>query len=222
MLQDVLAILAASVLAVAVFRRLRLPPVISYIAVGVVLGPHVLGVLQDSETTHFLAEFGVVFLLFTVGLEFSLPYLLAMKGLVFGLGGSQVLVTLAVAGTAAWAAGLPPVAAFIAGAVFAVSSTAIVIKQLTEEVELNALHGRIAVGVLLFQDLAVIPFLVVITTVGAPEERSVAAALVWALIKGVAAFAALLAVGRWILRPLFHEVAAAHSAEIFTLTVLLV
>ncbi|MGD9169465.1 MAG: monovalent cation:proton antiporter-2 (CPA2) family protein [Candidatus Thiodiazotropha sp.] len=221
-LQIILILLAAAVLTVTLFKRLHLPPILGYLIVGILVGPFGTGVITSNEETRFLAEFGVVFLLFAIGLEFSLPQMIAMKGSVFGLGGSQVLITSIIAGGAAWLLGLELAAAIITGAILALSSTAIVIKQLSEQVELNTGHGRIGVSILLFQDLAVIPLLVVIPILVSDTQQGLLIPLTWALIKATLVFALIMAIGHWALRPLFHEIARARSAELFTLTVLMV
>lgn len=220
--EDILILLASSVIVVAVFRRMSMPPILGYLAVGIVLGPSVTGLIGDGENVRVLAEFGVVFLLFTIGLEFSLPQLKAMRWTVFGLGGAQVLVSLAILATAAWLLGVTPGGSVVLGGALALSSTAIVIKQLTEQLEIHTRHGRRAVGVLLFQDLAVVPLLILIPLLGETTGNGIAVALALAMAKGIAVFALMLAMGRWVLRPLFHEVAAARSNELFTLAVLLV
>ncbi|MBW9265687.1 monovalent cation:proton antiporter-2 (CPA2) family protein [Candidatus Thiodiazotropha sp. LNASS1] len=221
-LQIILILLAVAVLTVTLFKRFHLPPILGYLIVGILVGPFGTGVIASNEETRFLAEFGVVFLLFAIGLEFSLPQMIAMKGAVFGLGGSQVLITGIVAGGIAWLLGLELAAAFVVGAILALSSTAIVIKQLSEQVELNTAHGRVGVSILLFQDLAVIPLLVVIPILVSDAEQGLLIPLSWALIKAAVVFAVIMAIGHWALRPLFHEIARARSAELFTLTVLLV
>ncbi len=220
-LEEILILLLVAVLAVSLFHRLRLPPVLAYFSVGVLVGPYGGGWIADSEDIHFLAEFGVVFLLFTVGLEFSFSHLVAMRREVLGLGGAQVLVTTVLAGLGALAMGVDPGGAVVVGGVLALSSTAIVVKQLAEQVELGSRHGRVAVGILLFQDVSVVPFLIVIPALAAGSEASITAELLLTLGKGVAVVAAMLAAGHWLLRPLFHEIAASRSAELFTLTALL-
>ncbi|MEJ2467219.1 MAG: cation:proton antiporter [Candidatus Thiodiazotropha sp.] len=177
-----------SVLTVTLFRRLHLPPILGYLIVGILVGPFGSGLVASNEDTRFLAEFGVVFLLFTIGLEFSLPQMVAMKGSVFGLGGSQMVITGSVIALLAWALGLTPHAALIAGAILALSSTAIVIKQLSEQLELNSEHGRLGVSILLFQDLAVIPLLVVIPILTGNGESGLAMPLFIAVIKAVLVF----------------------------------
>ncbi|HSF47382.1 MAG TPA: cation:proton antiporter, partial [Burkholderiales bacterium] len=188
--------------------------------VGVVGGPHALGWLAESEATRVLGEIGVAFLLFILGLEFSLSQFLSMKRTLFGLGGVQVLGGTLSGGLIAWALGMPWQAALVVGGALSMSSTAIVIKQLNDQLELSAPHGRLALGILLFQDLAAVPFLVIIPILAAGPEQPIAIPMLYALAKGVAAFALLLALGRFALRPLFREVAS--SRELFTLTALLV
>lgn len=219
-LDIVLILLVVSVAMVAVFRRVHLPPILGYLFVGLIIGPHALGWLEDNETTRLLGEIGVVFLLFTIGLEFSIPQFLAMKGTLLGLGGTQVLVGTLSGGIIAWMIGIPWQASLVVGGALAMSSTAIVVKQLTDQLELQATHGRLALGILLFQDLAAVPFLVMIPILagGGPIGEP----LFYALLKGMLAFAIMLTLGRWVLRPLFHTVAALRSPELFTLTVLLV
>lgn len=218
---EIVILLAAAVVVVALFRRFHLPPILGYLFVGAVIGPHGLGWIHDTENVRFLAEFGVVFMLFTIGLEFSLPQMIAMRNTVLGLGGAQVAITTALAGAVAWLSGMSAEGAFVVGGALAMSSTAIVIKQLTDQLELNSRHGRLAVGILLFQDLAVVPFLILIPAL-ASAESSIALLLVWALLKGTVALVTMLALGRWVLRPLFHEIASARSSELFTLATLLV
>ncbi len=207
---------------VALFRRVGMPPVLGYLFVGIAIGPHALGLVSNNETVALLGEVGVAFLLFSIGLEFSLPQFMAMRSVLLGLGGAQVLVGTLSGALIAWWIGIPVAAAFVVGGALAMSSTAIVIKQLTDQVELQARHGNLSLGILLFQDLAAVPFLVIIPLLAADGERSLAVALELALVKAVIAFAVMLAAGRYALRPLFHEVASARSNELFTLTVLFV
>ncbi|HTD12882.1 MAG TPA: cation:proton antiporter, partial [Steroidobacteraceae bacterium] len=154
-----LLLLAASVFLVTVARRLALPTSMAYLVAGLVLGPHALGVVSDSGTTRLLAELGVAFLLFTLGLEFSLPRMLAMRREVFGLGAAQVLATTAAFALLGYLLGLPWLTAVVLGGAVAMSSTAILLQQLTERAELNRTHGRLAFAMLLFQDLAFVPLL---------------------------------------------------------------
>jgi len=164
-LQDVLILLGAAVLVVVVCRSLRLPPLLGYLVVGVVIGPHALGLIRDTNEVHDLAEIGVVFLMFSIGLEFSLPKLVTMRRVVFGLGSAQVItMTAAVLGVAV-ALGLSWQSGLALGGALAMSSTAILAKLLAERFELDAPHGRRIIGILLFQDLAVVPLLIIMKTV---------------------------------------------------------
>ncbi|HYM33781.1 MAG TPA: cation:proton antiporter, partial [Steroidobacteraceae bacterium] len=142
-LTQLLILLTFSVLVVAAFRRFKLPPILGYLAVGMLLGPSMLNLAPSGPTTHALAEFGVVFLVFTLGLEFSLPRMLAMRREVLGLGGAQVVITTAVIATIFWSLGLSPLTAVLIGGALAMSSTAMVVRQLTEQLELNLAHGRL-------------------------------------------------------------------------------
>lgn len=218
---DVLVMLAAALIGIVLFRRLRLPAIVAYLAVGVVLGPQVFAAVEGGPVLRLLGEIGVALLLFTIGLEFSLSQLRAMRTMLLQLGGGQVLIGTAAGALIAWYSGIPWEAAVIVGGALALSSTAIVVKQLTDQLELKTDHGRISVGVLLFQDLAAVPFIVVIPIL-ARSNGDLAGPLLLALLKGIAALVILLAAGRWLLRPLFHEVASSRSAELFTITVVLV
>jgi len=221
-LSDTIILLAISVVAVALFRRVKLPAILAYLAVGISLGPHAADLVQSSETLHFLAEVGIAFLLFSLGLEFSLNKLIANRRSVIGLGSAQVAFTLLIAGLSAWLLGASRESAFVIGCIIALSSTAIVIKQLGEQLEIDSRHGNASISILLFQDIAVVPMLVVISTLAGNHETSFLAELSYSFAMGIAVTIIMLAIGRWLLRPLFHEVASAHSAELFTLTVLLV
>jgi CPA2 family monovalent cation:H+ antiporter-2 len=212
----------ATLAVVVGLRRLRLPLILAFLIVGMVVGPHAMGWVEATETTHTLAEFGVVFLLFALGLEFSLPRLIAMRAEVLTLGGLQVAGTTAAVAAVGWATGIAlPVAILLGGAV-AMSSTAIVLRQLTEQDELNRTHGRLAFGVLLFQDLAIVPFLALAGVLAAPQAEYTTAEIALAVGKAAVALLVVLASGRWLLRPLFHEIAASNAPELFTFAVLFV
>jgi CPA2 family monovalent cation:H+ antiporter-2 len=217
----ILILLGVAVVLVASFRYLHLPVVLAYLVAGLLVGPSGLGWIPDLAGTRYLAEFGLVFLLFTIGLEFSLPQLMAMKRLVVGLGGAQVLLSFLAFGGIALALGVPAPGAVVIGGMLALSSTAIVMKLLIDQLEQHSRHGRAAFGVLLFQDLVVVPFLIVIPALSGDSGQSVLTALGWALVKSVVVLAAILFAGRMWLRPIFHEVARARSREFFTLTVML-
>ncbi len=221
-LSQILILLAGSVVVLSLVRRFALPPVLGYLVVGMILGPHALGLVSDTSAVHVLAEIGVVFLVFTLGLEFSLARMIAMKSEVLGVGGLQMLVTTSAIAGAAWAFGVEPAVAIVLGGALAMSSTAIVIRQLGEQLEINRTHSRLAVGVLLFQDLAFAPLLALATALGASTDILSPAWLLGMVGRAVLALVLVLLVGRWLLRPLFREIARHRSSESFTLTVLFV
>src|SRR5213078_4541709 len=220
-LQSVLVLLASSVLAVAVCRSLQLPPMIGYLATGLALGPHALGLVSGIEETRRLAEFGVVFLMFSIGLEFSLPKLLAMRRAVFGLGLAQVSATIALALGAALAAGASWQAGLTLGGIAAMSSPAMVSRLLAERLELDTAHGRQVIGMLLFQDLAVVPLLVLLPALDQSAD-ALGAALAIALGKAVLALAVVITLGPRLMRAWLGIVARRRSNALFVLNVLLV
>ena len=221
MLQSVLILLATAVLVVVVFRSLKLPPLLGYLIVGVAIGPHALAWIPDTEAVRQLAEIGVVFLMFSIGLEFSLPRLVTMRRIVFGLGGVQVVLTLLIVWAAAAVLGVEWRAAFILGGVLAMSSTAILAKLLAERLELNSSHGRQIIGILLAQDLAVVPLLILVPALAAGTE-ALAVNLVFAFVKAAAVLGVLLFLGQRLMRGWFHLVARQKSAELFVLNVLFI
>jgi len=221
-LGTVLMLLAAVVAVVAGVRRLRLPPILGYLLVGMALGPHAFGVVDESATTSFLAEIGVVFLLFTLGLEFSLPRMLAMRGEVFGLGALQVGLTTLAAAAIAVLSGAPPDVALVMGGAVAMSSTAIVLRQLTEQAEINRTHGRLAFSILLFQDIVFVLFLAFANAIVSANGSYSAPDIAIALAKAAFALLTVMLAGRWLARPLFFEIAHSRGQELFTLAVLLV
>jgi CPA2 family monovalent cation:H+ antiporter-2 len=231
-LELVLLYLVAAVAGVVVCRLIRLPPMLGYLAVGVLIGPNAMALAKGSASVEYLAEFGVVFLMFVIGLEFNLPKLKSMRKLVFGLGFSQVALTMlaAVGGNAllgwafaaagqAW--GLSWQSAVALGGALAMSSTAIVVKLMAERLELESEHGRRVMGVLLFQDLAVVPLLVVIPALGSSPEV-LARELFIAGLKAVGVLALLLVGGQRVMRWWLTLVARRRSEELFILNLLLV
>ncbi|MGR7921328.1 cation:proton antiporter domain-containing protein [Zobellella sp. An-6] len=205
-----------------VFQRLRIPPSLGYLLVGVLLGSHTAGPVLEEHYIKLIAEFGIVFLLFTIGLSFSLSQIYALRHLILGLGTAQVALTTAVVALLLWAMGMPGIAAFVIGAVFAQSSTTIISKQLTEQGEEQTRHGRLGTTLSVFQDITAVPFVIIIPVLGVAAAQEVAGALGIALVKALLAFAAVFLVGRYLLRPFFHLVSEQRSAELFTLTVLFV
>jgi K+:H+ antiporter len=223
-LELVLILLAIAVLAVVVFRLLRLPPMLGYLLAGVFIGPHALGWIPDNEETRHLAEFGVVFLMFSIGLEFSLPKLVTMKRIVFGFGAAQVLLTILFVMAVSWVLALDWRVGLALGGALAMSSTAIVSKMLTERLELNSVHGRQIIGVLLFQDLAVVPLLIMIPALASTGDSGTNYSLMYAiaLFKALVVLALILFLGQRLMRPWFHLVARQRSSELFVLNVLLI
>jgi CPA2 family monovalent cation:H+ antiporter-2 len=218
----ILVLLAASVFVVTLARRLGLPSILGYVTVGLALGPHAFGVFPESDTTHLLAELGVVFLLFTLGLEFSWPRMVAMRREVFGLGSLQVVGTAAVVALIARMFGVPWPQSIVLGGVVAMSSTVLIVQQLTERAELNRTHGRLAFSVVLFQDIAVVPFLALAAALGASATQFSFGNVISLVGAGTLAVLVVLAAGRWLLRPLLYVIANSRVRELFTLAVLLV
>ena len=220
-LNTVLILLATALFVVVLFRRINLPAILGYLLVGIAIGPFALGLVPDTQGTAHLAEFGVVFLMFSIGLEFSLPQLIAMRKSVFGFGGAQVgftiLLTLGVAMLAGqtWQTGL------IIGGVLSMSSTAIISKALTDTSALHSPHGKQIMGVALFQDIAVVPLLVMVPALALPADQLVSAMGI-AVLKASAVLAVILFFGKRLMTPLFNLVARQKSSELFVLAVLFV
>ena len=232
-LEVALLYLVAAVLGVVVCRSLKLPPMLGYLVIGVLIGPNALALAKDNAGVRYLAEFGVVFLMFVIGLEFNLPKLRSMRTLVFGLGLSQVVLT--VLGTlaghfllvwcyealtgSAWRMSWQ--GALVLGSAMAMSSTAIVVKLMAERLELESEHGRRVLGVLLFQDLAVVPLLVMIPALGG-SGHDLMTSLGWATLKAAALLTVLLVGGQHVMRWWLTLVARRKSEELFILNLLLV
>ncbi len=220
-IQLIILLLVSSVLMVALFRYLRLPPMIAYFVVGLILGPFALGILPDSESSRHFVEFGIVFLMFTIGLEFSLPKLNSMRHILFGLGGSQVIITLATTMVFSTFLGLDLAAAFIIGSALTMSSTAIVSKILMERIDLNSRHGQLSIGILLFQDIAVILILILIPVFNSQVIDLYS--LLWiSLFKIIVLLFILFRVGQPVMNFWFGIVAKQKSRELFVLNVLMI
>ena len=219
-LHDVLVFLVAAVVVVPVFRRLRSSPVLGYLAAGLLIGPHGLAFIRDTESAHTLAEFGVVFLLFMIGLELSFVRLRALRRYVFGLGSLQVAVTGLLIGGIAW---MPPILAFpvfVIGGGLALSSTAFVLQLLVERGERAMRFGQVSFAILLLQDIAVVPMLILVILLG-QGEGSFIAAVGGATIRAVVALVLVVGIGRLILRPIYRIIAGTKSSELFVATTLL-
>lgn len=220
-LHSLLLLLAAAVFTVVACRRFKLPAMLGYLLVGLLIGPHALALVASTDAATHLAEYGVVFLMFTLGLEFSLVKLNAMRRIVFGLGAAQVVTVAALVMGVAKILGLGWPTGLALGGALAMSSTAMVSKLLTERNELNSPHGQNAIGILLFQDLAVVPLLIVLPVLG-QHSGGLLTALGMAALKIVFVLVILLYVGQRLMRPWFNLVAKQHSSELFMLNLLLV
>ena len=231
-LELTLLYLVAAVAGVVLCRLAKLPPMLGYLAVGVVIGPNAMALAKDSASVRYLAEFGVVFLMFVIGLEFNLPKLKSMRKLVFGLGLAQVLLT--IVGTVAghfllvWLFSYTATpwqlswqGAIVLASAMAMSSTAIVVKMMADRLELESEHGRRVIGVLLFQDLAVVPLLVLIPALD-DSGKDMAVALGWAALKATVLLGVLLVGGQKVMRWWLTLVARRKSEELFVLNLLLV
>ncbi len=220
-LLPVLVLLASAVLVVIACRRLHLPPMIGYIVTGIALGPSLLALMRDTDATRNLAEVGIVFLMFSIGLEFSLPKLVVMRRIVFGLGTAQVGLTIALGVAACLALGAGWQAGMVLGGAAAMSSTAVVSRLLADRMELDTAHGREIIGVLLFQDLAVVPGLILVPALGQPTEQ-IGGAIAIAAAKAAVVLAIVILAGPRLMRGWFGVVARSRSSELFMLNVLLV
>ncbi len=217
---SILILIALAVLVSAVFHRLRLPSILGYIIIGVLLGPNMLNIVTNTAITHTLAELGIVFLLFTIGLGFSVTKFKSLQKIVFGFGLLQVLLSIMVTALISQLFDMTLAQGIIVGCIVAMSSTALVLKQLTDQLELNTSHGANALGILLLQDLAVIPVLILIPSFTANTHHLLLVDSMYAFARGFVAILIILGIGRWILKPLFYRIAATRSIELFSLTAL--
>ena len=231
---DVLVLLGTAGVVIPLVRRFGLNPVLGYLGAGAILGPLGLGsfigsfpflywvTVVDAKNVAVIADLGIVFLLFLIGMELSYERLKSMRRLIFGLGGSQIALSAAVIGSIAALAGSTPPVALILGACLALSSTAIVIEVLSRQGRLNTSAGRASFATLLAQDLAVAPLLLFISIFGTGEAGSVAAILILALTNAALVLGVIVVVGRVVMRPLFRLVASAGMSDLFVATTLFV
>jgi monovalent cation:proton antiporter-2 (CPA2) family protein len=220
LIAQIAVFLGATVLAIPLFRRLRLSSILGYLAAGVVIGPWGLRIMQDTEGVMHIAEFGVVLLLFVIGLELQPSRLRAMRKAIFGLGLAQVVLTTAVLAAIALALGLPAKAALVTAFALSLSSTPLVLQLLAERQQLNTHYGRSSFAILLFQDIAVMPMLAILPLLGG-DAQDLSTTLLSGL-KGLAVLAALIFGGRYVLRPVLRVVAQTKVSEAFTAAALLV
>jgi CPA2 family monovalent cation:H+ antiporter-2 len=210
-------LLTAAVVGVAFARRFHLPPMLAYLAIGIAVGPHGIGLLQETEQAKTLAEFGIVFLMFSIGLEFSLQRLKAMQSLVFGFGSAQLVLTALGTGLITWFGyGQGWRAGIAVGLAVAMSSTAIVARMLSERFELHSRSGRQTMGVLLFQDIAVVPCLILLPAL-ADSSGDLVASLSIAAIEAVIMLTVMIWLGQLLMRRLYDRVAHHRSEELFIL-----
>lgn len=216
--EQLLLILVAAVVATTLFRRINLPPILAYLSIGALIGPSALG-YADPHEMELMSELGVVFLLFMLGLEFSLPKMIAMRHTVLGVGSMQVLLTSALLIGVGLAFGLSLGSAIVIAGALALSSTAIVTRELMRLGQLSEKHGQLAFGILLFQDIAAVAFLILVPSLG--ETNAEAALPLWlALLQGAGLLLLLMLLGRTLLPALFHEIGHARSDELFVLVAL--
>lgn len=217
----ILLMLVIAIVSIALFRRAGLPAILAYLVTGVISGPSLFNWFSQQQI-HSVAELGVVLLMFSLGLEFSLPRLWAMRRTVFGLGSAQVFVTAVLTMCISLLIGLSLTESIVVGSAIALSSTAIVLKLLNERGWLRRRHGELSVSVLLFQDLAVVPLLILMPLLASNGETLTWSAIGLAMAEGVLAFVALMAFGKWALPKIFDEVARSRSNELFVLSTLVV
>ncbi len=218
--QEILAFLVATVIVVPVFQRLRVSPILGFLGLGVVIGPSGIGLVDDPEGVSALAELGIMFMLFTIGLELAPRRLWAMRQTVFGLGSLQVFPTALAIGLIAWVWGNTATASIIIGMALALSSTAIVMQLLIENREISSRLGRASFGVLLLQDVMVIPVLFAVVVLS-DQTSPLPVALGIGLLRAAIGMAVIFVVGRWVLRPLLRLLARTHSREVFMAAVVL-
>lgn len=220
-LADVLIFLLAAVIIVPLFRRLRISPILGYLIAGAFLGPSGFKIIAEIDGSHIIAEYGIVFLLFVIGLELSFERLKSLRLYVFGLGSAQFLITSLCIGTIAYFAGLSISGSIVLGAALALSSTAFVLRLMADRGEMSTRFGRASFSVLLFQDLAVVPFLAIVPLLGAATQ-DIGSALGFALLKAVLALVIIILTGRLLLRPIYRVVTSSKSPEAFVAVTLLV
>ena len=225
-LTQVIIVLLVGVVAIAAMRKIGQSPIVGYLVAGVLIGPHALGLIEESETTHLLAELGVVFLLFDIGLHFTLSSIWEARRDIFGLGPLQIVLCGLAFGGIAIALGVGPGYALILGGSLALSSTAVVIPTLAERTQQNCPVGLTGTAVLIFQDICAIFLLILAASLdgggAGPDETGLATTVVLALAKAAVAFLAAMLIGRFAIGPLFHLLSQTRNEEVFTAMALLV
>ncbi|MGB5443919.1 MAG: cation:proton antiporter [Psychromonas sp.] len=223
MLNDLLLLLFFTIVCVRIGRRLHLSNIVAYLSCGFLLGPSVLNLLTSYHEIELIAEFGIVFLMFSLGLEFSLNKLIKMSRAVFGVGALQVCVSFFLFYWVCQLFAMSWQQAFTVAGVLTMSSTAIVVKLLTDQQRLQSRTGRVTIAILLFQDLAVVPLLIIIPIIALPGlEGEIMMPLSVAFVKGALAFAVVISIGRWVLPRFFDEMASLRFDEVFILSTLFI
>ena len=217
--EQILLILIGAVVATTLFRRLKLPAILAYLAMGALIGPFAIGLANPSDMA-LLSELGVVFLLFMLGLEFSLPKMIAMRKTVLGVGSAQVVITSAIFVGMSLFMGMDLNASIVLAGALALSSTAIVTKELMSRQQLGQAHGQLSFGILLFQDIAAVIFLILVPALGVKNDPSSDESLLWPLVQGASLLLLLLILGHKVLPALFNEIARERSDELFVLVAL--
>ena len=218
--EQFLIVLCCAVIATTLFRRINLPPILAYLSVGAIVGPYSFQVIQDVHSIELLSELGVVFLLFMLGLEFSVSRMFAMRKAVFGLGSLQVIITSSLLIGICLLLQLPMITSLVIAGALALSSTAIVSRELIQRNELDSAHGQLSVGTLIFQDLAAVFFLILIPSLGSQGPQIDSAEIAIMFLEGATLLILLFFVGRIIMPMLFHESARSGSSDVFVLTTL--
>ncbi len=219
-LRDLVILFGASIVVVYGFNKLRVPAVVGFLVAGALLGPYGLDFVDDVARVEVLAEVGVVMLLFTIGVEFSLAHIASLRAVVGG-GAIQIASAIALSALAGMAFGLPVNRGVFWGFLTAMSSTAIVLKMVTERGETNSPHGRLTIGILIVQDLAVVPMMVLTPVLGGQGDGS-ATAVLWSLTKAVLLVTLILVAARFLVPRLLIEVVRSRSRELFTIAIILV
>ncbi len=220
---QLLIIFSLSVVVIALCHRLKIPESLAYLCVGLVLGPGILNIIGSTHQIDLLAEMGVVFLLFSLGLEFSLSKVIAMRHLVFGLGGMQVLISTVIISLIGFTLGLPTIATLIVAAGLSLSSTAIVSKELTRRNEIRTPFGEAVLGTLIFQDIAAVIFLIIISAIASGTGGDhLSISLLFSFVKGILFVLGMIVIGKKVLPYIFNEVATTRSEELFVLTAIVV
>lgn len=219
MLTNVVSVIGLAILVVCITQRLRAPSIVGYLLTGVLVGSGGLGIVQSHKDVEFLAEMGVVALLFTIGLEFSVARLWEMRRSLLISGGAQVALTAAGVALIVWRLGMGPRSALFVGFAVALSSTAVVLSLLERRAEVHTPHGRVILGALLFQDVAVVPMMLAVPLLAGQRDEA-SPALLPLLAKGLAVLALFIIAGRWFVPPLLYRVARSRERELFMLTVI--